>query len=76
MQSDHIHVLVIIAPLSGTCVPVFVAMKHWKLRCAWITVELSLIPRPLLGFISQPWSKIRRRPGIIALSWTGNGAHG
>ena len=32
IQSDHIHVLVITAPLSGTCVPVFVAMKPWKLR--------------------------------------------
>ena len=36
----------------------------------------SLIPRPLPDFISQPWRKIGRRPGIIATSRTGNGGLG
>ena len=30
----------------------------------------SLVPRPLPGFISQPWRKIRRRPGIKTTSRT------
>ena len=33
----------------------------------------SLVPRPLPDFISQPWRKIRRRPGTITTSRTGNG---
>ena len=36
----------------------------------------SLVPRPLQYFISQPWKKIRRRPGINTTSWTGNGGLG
>ena len=36
----------------------------------------SLIPRPLPDFISQLWRRIRRRPGIIATSWAGNGGLG
>ena len=35
--------------------------------------EGSLVPRPLLDFISQPW---RRRPGIKTMSRTGNGGLG
>ena len=34
----------------------------------------SLVPRP--DFILQPWSKIGRRPGIIATSQAGNGGLG
>ena len=34
---------------------------------------ISLVPRRLPDFVSQLWRKIRRRPGIIATSWTGNG---
>ena len=37
---------------------------------------LSLVPRPLPDFISQPWRKIRRRPGINTMSRTGNGGLG
>ena len=37
---------------------------------------LRLVPRPLPDFISQPWRKIGRRPGIIATSQTGNGGLG
>ena len=33
----------------------------------------SLIPWPLTDFISQPWRKIGRRPGVIATSQTENG---
>jgi len=33
----------------------------------------SLVPRLLPDFISQPWRKVGRRPGIIATSRTGNG---
>ena len=36
----------------------------------------SLVPRPLLDFISQLWRKIRRRPGIKTMSQTGNGGLG
>ena len=36
----------------------------------------SLVPRPLPDFISQPSRKIGRRPGIIAMSWAGNGGLG
>ena len=36
----------------------------------------SLVPRPLSDFISQPWRKIGRMPGIIAMSWIGNSGHG
>ena len=37
---------------------------------------LSLVPRPLPDFISQPWRKIGRRPGTITTSRTGNGGLG
>ena len=33
----------------------------------------SIVPRSLPDFISQPWRKIRRRPGIIATSRNRNG---
>ena len=36
----------------------------------------SLVPRPLPDFISQPWRKIGRRPGIKTTSQTGNGGLG
>jgi len=36
----------------------------------------SLVSRPLPDFISQPWRKIGRRPGIIDMSRTGNGGLG
>ena len=36
----------------------------------------NLVPRPLPDFISQPWRKIGRRPGIKTASWTGNGGLG
>ena len=36
----------------------------------------SLVPRPLPDFISQPWRKIGRRPGIKTTSRTGNGGLG
>ena len=36
----------------------------------------SLISRPLPDFSWRLWRKIRRRPGIIAMSQTGNGGHG
>ena len=35
--------------------------------------QISLVPRPLPDFISQPWRKIGRRPGTITTSRTGNG---
>jgi len=35
--------------------------------------SISLVPRPLPDFISQPW---RRRPGIKTISRTGNGGLG
>ena len=37
---------------------------------------ISLVPRPLPDFISQPWKKIGRRPGIKTTSRTGNGGLG
>jgi len=37
---------------------------------------ISLIPRPLPDFISQPWRKIGRRPGIKTTSRTENGGLG
>ena len=36
----------------------------------------SLVPRPHPDFISQPWRKIGRRPGIKTTSRTGNGGLG
>ena len=39
-------------------------------------LAISLIPRPLPDFISQPWRKIERRPGIIAMPQIGNGGLG
>ena len=33
-------------------------------------------PRSFPDFISQPWEKIGRRPGIITTSRTGGGGHG
>ena len=51
-----------------------------KLDTHWNTQKdnsfYSLIPRPLPNFISQPWRKIGRKPGIIATSRAGNGGHG
>ena len=43
--------------------------------CAWtkLYTKVSLVPRPLPDFISQPWRKIGRRPGTNTTSWTGNG---
>ena len=38
-----------------------------------LSVTDSLVPGPLPDFISQPWRKIGRRPGIIATSQTRNG---
>ena len=46
--------------------------------CGWglytYMLYCSLVPRP--DFILQPWSKIGRRPGIIATPQAGNGAPG
>ena len=39
-------------------------------------LPISLVPRPLPDFISQPWRKIGRRPGIKTTSRTGNGGLG
>ena len=36
-------------------------------------VVCSLVPRPLPGFILQPWRKIGRKPGTITMSRTRNG---
>ena len=46
--------------------------------CAWCEAHdvHSLIPRPLPDFFSQPWRKIRRKPGIKTTSRTGNGGLG
>ena len=44
-----------------------------KMRLRPVCANLSLVPRPLPDFISQPWRKIRRRPGTNATSRTGNG---
>ena len=53
---------------------------HGNLRIWFIVSYLnygpSLVPRPLPDFISQPWRKIRRRPGIKSTSRTGNGGLG
>ena len=38
--------------------------------------DTSLVPRPLPDFISQPWRKIGRRPGIKSTSRTGYGGLG
>ena len=38
-----------------------------------LVCHYSLDSRPLPDFISHPWRKIGRRPGIIATSQTGNG---
>ena len=37
---------------------------------------ISLVPRPLPDFISQPWRKIGRRLGTNTMSRTGNGGLG
>ena len=37
---------------------------------------VASFPRPLPDFISQPWRKIGRRPGIKTMSRTGNGGLG
>ena len=50
---------------------VTVSLICWR-KC----ITVSLIPRPLPDFISQPWRKIRRRPGIIATLRTENGGLG
>ena len=42
----------------------------------WLFIHSSLVPRPLLDFILQPWRKIGRRPGIKTTSRTGNGGLG
>ena len=40
--------------------------------CQWPIIKLtSLVPRPLQDFISQPWRKIGRRPGIKTMPQTG-----
>ena len=47
----------------------------WSIHvCMYILY--SLVPRPLPDFISQPWRKIGRRPGIKTMSQTGNGGLG
>ena len=38
-----------------------------------VCLSISLVPRPLPDFISQPWRKIGRRPGSKTTSRTGNG---
>ena len=53
---------------NGTCYPGVTILEYYKSN--------TLVPRPLPDFVSQPWRKIRRRPGIIAMSWVGNGGHG
>ena len=45
-------------------------------QLALILLFHSLVLRPLPGFISQLWRKIRRRPGIKTTSRTGNGGLG
>ena len=47
-----------------------------KLKKKFTEYHTSLIPRPLLDFISQPWRKIGRRPEIKSMSQTGNGGLG
>ena len=53
---------------NGTCYPGVTILENYK--------STTLAPRPLPDFVSQLWRKIRRRPGIIAMSWVGNGGHG
>ena len=38
-----------------------------------LSLKVSLVPRPLPDFISQPWRKIGRSPEIKTMSRTGNG---
>ena len=46
------------------------------LICVQKMSPCSLVPRLLSDFISQPWRKIGRRPGIKTTSRTGNGGLG
>ena len=51
--------------------------KHLALESvSWLLQISSLVPKPLPDFISQPWRKIGRRPGIKTTSWTENGELG
>ena len=45
-------------------------------KISFSTQGSSLIPRPLPDFISQPWRKVRRSPGIKTMSRIGNGGLG
>ena len=55
-------------PLQGRFVSFSV-----QLSVTMTCLSSSLFPRPLPDFISQPWRKIGRRPGIKTTSRTGNG---
>ena len=41
-----------------------IAATESKFHAEMTKVLSSLVPRPLPDLISQPWRKIRRRPGI------------
>ena len=41
------------------------AIQQALIANMYISTVPSLVPRPLRDFISQPWRKIGRRPGII-----------
>ena len=45
---------------------------NWRIKMRK-NAQYSLVPRPLPDFISQPWRKIRRRPGIKTTPRTRNG---
>ena len=47
-----------------------------RFKISHVRICSSLVSRPHPGFISQPWRKIGRRPGIKTTSQTGNGGLG
>jgi len=59
--------------LKKAAVAIFIVPMYIQHRTPRYT---SLVPRPLPDFISQPWRKIGRRPGIKTMSQTRNGGLG
>ena len=50
--------------IAGHHLPSFTLRVKFLLQLCMVA---SLVPKPLPDFISQPWIKIGRRPGIIAV---------
>ena len=76
-SSENLKQFISHPPYSGLLYsPSVCRLPHLQTSMLCQSTLVSLVPRPHPDFISQPWRKIGRRPGIKTTSRTGNGGLG